>query len=152
MRFKDAVVFVTGGAGFIGSAVIRHLLNDSQASVVNIDKLTYASNLDSIPRADANRRYRFLRADIGDGPMLRQLFDEHRPQLVMNLAAESHVDRSIDRPSAFIETNVVGTFTLLQESLRYWRSLDRMAQARFRFHHVSTDEVYGSLGPQGFFT
>jgi dTDP-glucose 4,6-dehydratase len=152
MRFKDAVIFVTGGAGFIGSAVIRHLLDDTQARVVNIDKLTYASNLDSIPQAESNRRYNFVRADIGDGHALRRLFDEHKPQFVMNLAAESHVDRSIDGPAAFIETNVVGTFTLLQETLRYWRSLDRAALGRFRFHHVSTDEVYGSLGPQGLFT
>jgi len=152
MRFKDAVLFVTGGAGFIGSAVIRHLLDDTQAFIVNIDKLTYASNLDSIPQAAGNRRYRFAQVDIGDGHALQKLFDEHRPQFVMNLAAESHVDRSIDGPAAFIETNVAGTFTLLQGALRYWRGLDRAAQARFRFNHVSNDEVFGSLGPQGFFT
>jgi dTDP-glucose 4,6-dehydratase len=153
MRFKDSVIFVTGGAGFIGSAVIRHLLGDTEACVVNIDKLTYASNLDSIPHAAAvGRRYRFAQVDICNGPALRRLFEQYQPQFVMNLAAESHVDRSIDGPAAFIETNVVGTFTLLQEALQYWRRLDAPAQARFRFHHVSTDEVFGSLGADGFFT
>jgi dTDP-glucose 4,6-dehydratase len=152
MRFRDAVVFVTGGAGFIGSAVVRHLLDETQASVVNIDKLTYASSLDSIPQAAGNPRYRLAEVDIGDAAALRALFEQHQPQYVMNLAAESHVDRSIDGPGAFIATNIVGTFTLLQEALRHWRALDAPAQARFRFHHISTDEVYGSLGPQGMFT
>jgi dTDP-glucose 4,6-dehydratase len=152
MRLRDTVIFVTGGAGFIGSAVIRHLLDDTEASVVNIDKLTYASNLDSIPQAATSSRYRFCQADICNGPALRQLFETHRPQYVMNLAAESHVDRSIDAPGEFIQTNVVGTFTLLQEALRYWRSLGDAAKARFRCHHISTDEVYGSLGADGRFT
>jgi dTDP-glucose 4,6-dehydratase len=152
MRFRNAVVFVTGGAGFIGSAVIRHLLDDTQACVVNIDKLTYAANLDSIPQAAGNPRYRFAQVDICDGPALRALFDQHRPHYVMNLAAESHVDRSIDGPAEFIATNIVGTFTLLQEALRHFRALDSLAQSRFRFHHISTDEVYGSLGAQGLFT
>jgi dTDP-glucose 4,6-dehydratase len=152
MRFRDAVVFVTGGAGFIGSAVVRHLLEDTQACVVNIDKLTYAANLDSIPQAGSHPRYRFAQVDICNGAALRHLFEQHQPHCVMNLAAESHVDRSIDGPAAFIETNVAGTFTLLQEALRHWRALDAAAQARFRFHHISTDEVYGSLGPQGAFT
>ena len=152
MRFRGATFFVTGGAGFIGSAVIRHLLDETEANVVNIDKLTYASNLNSIPQATSHPRYRFARVDICNGQELRRLFDSHRPQYVMNLAAESHVDRSIEAPVEFIQTNVVGTFTLLQEALRYWRSLDRVAQQRFRFHHISTDEVFGSLGPQGLFT
>jgi dTDP-glucose 4,6-dehydratase len=151
MRLSNAVVFVTGGAGFIGSAVVRHLLDETEAFVVNIDKLTYASSLDSIPQASGHRRYRFAQADIGDGPALRLLFAQHRPHYVMNLAAESHVDRSIDGPGAFIQTNIVGTFTLLQETLRYWRALDGGARDGFRFHHVSTDEVYGSLGPEGLF-
>jgi dTDP-glucose 4,6-dehydratase len=152
MRFRNAVVFVTGGAGFIGSAVVRHLLADTEAFVVNIDKLTYASSLDSIPGAAGNPRYRFAQVDICNGAALRHLFDQRRPQYVMNLAAESHVDRSIDGPGEFVQTNIVGTFTLLQEALRYWRGLDRGAQARFRFHHISTDEVYGSLGAEGLFT
>ena len=152
MRFRGATFFVTGGAGFIGSAVIRHLLDETEAHVVNIDKLTYASNLNSIPQAASHPRYRFARVDICNGPELRRLFDDHSPQYVMNLAAESHVDRSIDGPTEFIQTNIVGTFTLLQEALRYWRSVDRDVQQRFRFHHISTDEVYGSLGPEGLFT
>ncbi len=152
MRFRGATFFVTGGAGFIGSAVIRHLLDETEANVVNIDKLTYASNLSSIPQADGNPRYRLARADICNGAELRRLFDIHKPQYVMNLAAESHVDRSIDGPAEFIHTNIVGTFTLLQEALRYWRILDRPTQERFRFHHISTDEVYGSLGAEGLFS
>jgi dTDP-glucose 4,6-dehydratase len=151
MGFRNAVVFVTGGAGFIGSAVVRHLLDASEAFVVNIDKLTYASSLESIPQASGHARYRFVQADICDGAALRRLFEQYRPRYVMNLAAESHVDRSIDGPAAFIQTNIVGTFTLLQEALRHWQALDRDAKAGFRFHHVSTDEVYGSLGPQGLF-
>lgn len=150
--FSKAVVFVTGGAGFIGSAVVRHLLDNTEAFVVNVDKLTYAACLDSIPQANSNNRYRFAQVDICHGPALRQLFDQYQPRYVMNLAAESHVDRSIDGPGEFIQTNIVGTFTLLQEALRYWRSLAQSAQAEFRFHHISTDEVYGSLDGNGLFT
>jgi dTDP-glucose 4,6-dehydratase len=152
MRFKDAVIFVTGGAGFIGSAVVRHLLDDTHAFVISIDKLTYAACLDSIPQAHGNPRYRFACVDICDGPVLRQLFDQYQPCYVMNLAAESHVDRSIDRPAEFIQTNVVGTFVLLQETLRYWRGIDHSRQSSFRFHHISTDEVYGTLGSDSLFT
>jgi dTDP-glucose 4,6-dehydratase len=143
---------VTGGAGFIGSAVVRHLLDDTEAMVVNIDKLTYAACIDSIPQASGHNRYRFEQVDICNGPALRQLFDRYQPQYVMNLAAESHVDRSIDAPGAFIQTNIVGTFALLQEALRYWHSLAPVMRSRFRFHHISTDEVYGSLGTDGQFT
>jgi dTDP-glucose 4,6-dehydratase len=152
MRFRNAVVFVTGGAGFIGSAVIRHLLDDTEACIVNIDKLTYAASLDSIPQAPGNPRYRFAQVDICNATALRALFEQHQPDYVMNLAAESHVDRSIDGPGEFVQTNVVGTFALLQEALRYFRDLDAAAQARFRFHHISTDEVFGSLGTEGAFT
>jgi dTDP-glucose 4,6-dehydratase len=151
MPLSNAVVFVTGGAGFIGSAVVRHLLEATQAFVVNIDKLTYASNLDSIPQASGHPRYRFAQTDICNSPALRLLFEQYQPRYVMNLAAESHVDRSIDAPAEFVQTNIVGTFTLLQEALRHWQALDRGQQAGFRFHHVSTDEVYGSLGLEDLF-
>ena len=151
MALNDAVLFVTGGAGFTGSALVRHLLDQTDARVVNIDKLTYAASRDSIPQAAAHPRYSFAQVDICDGAALRQLFAQHRPDGVINLAAESHVDRSIDAPAVFIETNVSGTFTLLREALRYWGALDGDRKARFRFLHVSTDEVYGSLAPQGAF-
>jgi dTDP-glucose 4,6-dehydratase len=152
MRFKEKTIFVTGGAGFIGSAVVRHLLDDTDAFVVNIDKLTYAANLHSIPQAPAHPRYAFAKADICNGPALNGLFEKYRPDAVMNLAAESHVDRSIDGPGEFIQTNIVGTFTLLQETFRYWRALEPARRAAFRFLHISTDEVYGSLGAEGLFT
>jgi dTDP-glucose 4,6-dehydratase len=152
VRFRGSTIFVTGGAGFIGSAVVRHLLDDTEAHVVNIDKLTYASNLASLPQAAGNARYAFAKADICDGPALHALFDRYQPSAVMNLAAESHVDRSIDGPGEFIQTNVVGTFTLLQEALRYWRGLEPQRQSAFRLLHISTDEVFGSLGAEGRFT
>jgi dTDP-glucose 4,6-dehydratase len=151
MIFKGMTIFVTGGAGFIGSAVIRHLLDETQAFVVNIDKLSYASNLNSIPQA-TEARYHLAHENICNGAALRALFDKYRPQAVMHLAAESHVDRSIDGPDEFIQTNIVGTFTLLQETLRHWRALPEPMRRTFRFLHVSTDEVFGSLGVDGFFT
>jgi dTDP-glucose 4,6-dehydratase len=151
MRFKGDTIFVTGGAGFIGSAVVRHLLDRTEANVVNIDKLTYAANLASILQAAGHPRYVFAKVDIGDGAALRALFERHRPGAVINLAAESHVDRSIDAPAEFIATNVVGTFTLLQEALRHWRALDPARRKTFRLLHVSTDEVFGALGAEGLF-
>ncbi|MBR0868748.1 dTDP-glucose 4,6-dehydratase [Bradyrhizobium tropiciagri] len=148
-----ATIFVTGGAGFIGSAVIRHLLDTTDVSVVNIDKLTYASNLHSIPQAAAqSARYRLSKTDICDGEALRALFVQYQPQGVIHLAAESHVDRSIDGPQDFISTNINGTFVLLQEALRHWRALPPAERSTFRLLHVSTDEVFGSLGPHGAFT
>jgi dTDP-glucose 4,6-dehydratase len=152
MRFKGSTIFVTGGAGFIGSAVVRHLLRDTHARVVNIDKLTYAANLDSLPGAEGNPHYAFEQQCICDGSGLRKLFEKYQPDAVMNLAAESHVDRSIDGPGEFIQTNIVGTFTILQEALRHWRSLAGEKRERFRFLHISTDEVFGSLGEDGLFT
>jgi dTDP-glucose 4,6-dehydratase len=145
-------IFVTGGAGFIGSAVVRHLLDDSDWHVVNVDKLTYAANLASIPQADGHPRYRLETADICDATEIRRLFTAHQPDTVMHLAAESHVDRSIDGPGQFIQTNIVGTYVLLDAALAYWRGLAGEKKAGFRFHHVSTDEVFGSLGPEGLFT
>jgi dTDP-glucose 4,6-dehydratase len=149
--FADRTILVTGGAGFIGSAVVRYLLDETQAQVVNLDKLTYAANLASIPQARGNARYRLEKADICDGPALRRILEQYRPDAIMNLAAESHVDRSIDGPSAFVQTNLVGTFTVLHEALRYWQSLDGARRDEFRLLHVSTDEVFGSLGTSGLF-
>src|SRR5438874_2379863 len=145
-------ILVTGGAGFIGSAVVRHIIRETEHQVLAVDKLTYAGNLDSLAPVSNDARYAFARADIVDAPKMRELFESYRPDAVMHLAAESHVDRSIDGPGEFIQTNVVGTFTLLQESLRYWRGLDAANQAAFRLLHISTDEVFGSLGPEGYFT
>ncbi|HXP97395.1 MAG TPA: dTDP-glucose 4,6-dehydratase [Telmatospirillum sp.] len=146
-------ILVTGGAGFIGSAVVRQLLDETDSRVINVDKLTYAANLDSIPQASGHPRYAFEQVDICDGEAVRALFATHHPDAVMHLAAESHVDRSIDGPGQFIQTNVVGTYTLLDAALAYWRGLtDQAKKESFRFHHISTDEVYGSLGADGYFT
>ncbi|MFB9266951.1 dTDP-glucose 4,6-dehydratase [Bradyrhizobium erythrophlei] len=153
MSQHQSTIFVTGGAGFIGSAVIRHFLATTSTAIVNIDKLTYASSLDSIPEpARQTSRYVLARTDICDGEALRELFARYRPQGVIHLAAESHVDRSIDGPQEFIKTNINGTFTLLQEALRYFRTLAPSERKTFRLLHVSTDEVFGSLGPEGAFT
>ncbi len=145
-------IIVTGGAGFIGSALIRHLIATTGHEILNLDKLTYAGNLDSLVMVAGDPRYRFIRGDIGDEGLLRRLFAEFDPDGIIHLAAESHVDRSIDGPRAFIETNILGTFTLLQAARAHLETLAEARRARFRFHHVSTDEVYGSLGPQGSFT
>ena len=144
-------VIVTGGAGFIGSAVVRQFLAQTDITVVNVDKLTYAANLSSIPD-DKNPRYKFERVDICDRAALDRVFDRYKPDAVMHLAAESHVDRSIDGPGDFIQTNIVGTYTLLQATLAHWRKLNDAEKKAFRFHHISTDEVFGSLGADGFFT
>ena len=143
-------IIVTGGAGFIGSALIRHLIGETDWEVVNVDKLTYAGNLESLAPVEDHERYHFYRRDICDREAMVEIFDEHRPDGVIHLAAESHVDRSIDGPASFIETNVVGTTTLLEVARDYWKSLGD--GDNFRFHHVSTDEVYGSLGDDGLFT
>lgn len=146
-------ILVTGGAGFIGSAVIRHLLEHSEHEVINLDKLTYAGNLASLPGAEAHPRYAFEQVDILDAPALARVFAEHRPEAVMHLAAESHVDRSIADAASFIHTNIIGTYTLLEAARHYWQSLEGGHAAAFRFHHVSTDEVYGDLeGTDALFT
>jgi len=147
-----ATILVTGGAGFIGSALVRQFVAETDHTVVNLDKLTYAGDLESLAHLDAHPRYRFERADIADAATVRRIFADHRPDRVVHLAAESHVDRSIDGPAAFVQTNVVGTFTLLEAALAYWRGLGDSERESFRFHHVSTDEVYGSLGAEGLFT
>jgi dTDP-glucose 4,6-dehydratase len=148
---SPATVFVTGGAGFIGSALIRLLIAESDWHIVNIDKLTYAGNLESLHSVAGHPRYHFRRTDITDRPALDALFAEFSPTGVIHLAAESHVDRSIHGPGDFIQTNITGTFALLEASRAYWTGLGETDKARFRFHHVSTDEVYGSLGDSGLF-
>lgn len=146
-------ILVTGGAGFIGSAVVRHIIRDTQDSVVNLDKLTYAGNLESLVDVADSDRYYFEQVDICDRTELDRVFSEHQPDMVMHLAAESHVDRSIDGPAAFIETNVMGTYHLLEAARQYWSSLEEANKSAFRFHHISTDEVYGDLeGTDDLFT
>lgn len=146
-------VLLTGGAGFIGSAVVRHIIADTQASVVNVDKLTYAGNLASVASVADNARYSFEQVDICNRAELERVFAQHQPDVVMHLAAESHVDRSIDGPAAFIETNIVGTYTLLEVARSYWNGLEAQRKTAFRFHHISTDEVYGDLhGTDDLFT
>lgn len=168
-------IIITGGAGFIGSAVIRHLIQNTDWEVINVDKLTYAGNLDSLADVSENERYTFEQVDICDHQEVKRVFATHQPNAIMHLAAESHVDRSIDGPGEFIQTNIVGTYTLLQASLAYWRGLPETAvqvgssssriqnsnsstnrsaptKSDFRFHHVSTDEVYGDLDETGYFT
>ncbi len=166
-------ILITGGAGFIGSAVIRHLIGNTDWQVVNLDKLTYAGNLASLAEVSENDRYTFEQVDICDAAEVKRVFTEHQPHAIMHLAAESHVDRSIDGPAEFIQTNIVGTYTLLQAALAYWRTLpaelpdsptsklpdfktskrqDTPTKEAFRFHHISTDEVYGDLDATGYFT
>ncbi|WP_286717297.1 dTDP-glucose 4,6-dehydratase [Thalassolituus sp. UBA2009] len=138
-------ILITGGAGFIGSAVVRHIINDTNDSVVNLDKLTYAGNLENLAEVSKSKRYIFEQVDICNRAELDRVFTQHQPDAVMHLAAESHVDRSIDGPAAFIETNIVGTYTLLEAARNYWQQLEEPRKAAFRFHHISTDEVYGDL-------
>lgn len=138
-------LLVTGGAGFIGSAVIRHIIHNTSDDVVNLDKLTYAGNLESLAEVSNSKRYIFERVDICNRPELDRVLAQHQPDAIMHLAAESHVDRSIDGPAEFIETNIVGTYTLLDATRQYWQALDSDKKVNFRFHHISTDEVYGDL-------
>jgi dTDP-glucose 4,6-dehydratase len=147
-----ATYLITGGAGFIGSALVRQLIAQTEHRVVNVDCLTYAGNLESLGEAREDPRHAFHHVDICDGPALREVFEREQPDAVLHLAAESHVDRSIDGPAAFVRTNVVGTFTLLQEALHYWRGLPSGRRESFRVLHVSTDEVFGSLGDTGYFS
>jgi dTDP-glucose 4,6-dehydratase len=153
LLIKRLKIFVTGGSGFIGSALIRALISDTKHTVVNIDKLTYAGNSDSLLEVAHSSRYTHEKVDICDGNLLVELFEKHKPNLVMHLAAESHVDRSIDGPIDFINTNFVGTFNLLEASRGYYGNLNKPMKSQFRFHHISTDEVYGDLvGSEDMFT
>jgi len=146
-------ILVTGGAGFIGSAVIRHLMTDTDYQVVNVDKLTYAGNLESLISVSENSRYSFEQVDICDAAEVQRVFAQYQPDIIMHLAAESHVDRSIDGPAEFIHTNIIGTYTLLEQARQYWMVLNEEKKAGFRFHHISTDEVYGDLeGTDDLFT
>ena len=146
------MILVTGGAGFIGSNFVLDWITQTGGTLVNLDKLTYAGNLQSLVSVADNPRYAFERVDICDAEEVARVFRQHRPDAVMHLAAESHVDRSISGPAAFIQTNIVGTYTLLEAARAYWNGLEGSKKAAFRFHHISTDEVYGSLGEEGFFT
>lgn len=146
-------ILVTGGAGFIGSAVIRHIISNTSDAVVNVDKLTYAGNLESLAEVSQSPRYVLERVDICDRDQISRVLREHQPDAIMHLAAESHVDRSISGPSEFIQTNIIGTYTILEAARQYWMALDGTRKDRFRFHHISTDEVYGDLdGPELLFT
>jgi dTDP-glucose 4,6-dehydratase len=146
-------ILVTGGAGFIGSAVIRHTINHTNDSVINLDKLTYAGNLESLNDVENSDRYNFEQVDICNRSELDRVLSKYKPDVIMHLAAESHVDRSIDGPGEFIETNIVGTYTLLEATRKYWLTLNEQEKSDFRFHHISTDEVYGDLdGPEDLFT
>ncbi|MDN4126921.1 dTDP-glucose 4,6-dehydratase [Pantoea ananatis] len=138
-------ILITGGAGFIGSAVVRHIIKETSDEVINVDKLTYAGNLESLKMVSDDPRYKFCHIDICDGVSLNKVFSEHQPDVIMHLAAESHVDRSITGPAEFVQTNVVGTYVLLEASRQYWMSLSETRKKTFRFHHISTDEVYGDL-------
>lgn len=149
---SNKTILVTGGAGFIGSALIRFLINETSHTVINLDKLTYAGNLESLASISTHRRYQFIQGDICDRELIDRLLTQYRPDIVMHLAAESHVDRSIDGSAEFIQTNIVGTYCLLEACRHYFARLDIEARATFRFHHVSTDEVFGELGDTGLFT
>ena len=152
MTDKPLKIFVTGGAGFIGSSLVKHLIENTQHRILNVDVLTYAGNLSSLRSVEGSSRYNFAKADICNTDHIAALLAEFEPDIITHLAAESHVDRSIDGPGAFIQTNLVGTFSMLRASLDYWRRKSADRQAKFRFHHISTDEVFGSLGAEGFFT
>lgn len=149
---RHETVLISGGAGFIGSAVVRRLIRDTNSTVLNVDKLTYAGNLESLAEVGDHRRHHFVQCDIGDRIRIRELLADHEPSAVVHLAAESHVDRSIDSPAPFMQTNVLGTFSLLEEALRYWEGLSAGRKEEFRFLHVSTDEVFGSLDDSGLFS
>lgn len=148
----ENTLLVTGGAGFIGSAFVRDIIQRTSYSVVNVDVLTYAGNLSTVQEVQAHSRYHFEETNIADAKTINRIFAEYRPSAVVHLAAETHVDRSIDGPAAFIKTNIVGTYTLLEAARKYWQQLDHSEQQEFRFLHVSTDEVYGALGEEGYFT
>ena len=152
MTLNACRVLVTGGAGFIGSALLRFLVDAQKVEVLNVDKLTYAGNLASLEPVSGKKNYRFEQADVTDAAAMAQLMGDFKPTFVMHLAAESHVDRSIDSAAEFIQTNIVGTYQMLEVSLRYWQALGGAQKSAFRFHHISTDEVYGSLGPKGAFS
>ncbi|MDH4275561.1 MAG: GDP-mannose 4,6-dehydratase, partial [Gammaproteobacteria bacterium] len=149
---SQKTLIVTGGAGFIGSAVVRHFIENTDYTIVNVDKLTYAGNLDSLGKSKDHPRHKFEQVDICDRAAIERIFRDHKPTAIMHLAAESHVDRSIAGPAEFIQTNIVGTYTLLEVAREYWNGLQGAAKNQFRFQHISTDEVYGSLGATGLFT